>query len=158
MPRHQTMVASHGWYADITTNEQSKKGQKVEQIDYHHKSYQVIVLRLLIGLIADGSKKERHFFPPFRLLFTKYLYLCACICPLRLQKSLWRARPTGEALHCRKATLYACFDRLNLGNSNLDKTMQRWRLWMCILCAAGVCRGLIIRPHAYFWCIVYTPT
>ena len=75
------MVASHGWYADITTNEQSKKGQKVEQIDYHHKSYQVIVLRLLIGLIANGSKKERHFFPPFRIPFNKYLYLCACIAP-----------------------------------------------------------------------------
>ena len=70
------MVASHGWYADITTNEQSKKGQKVEQIDYHHKSYQVIVLRLLIGLIAEGSKKERHFFPPFRIPFNN-LYIFA---------------------------------------------------------------------------------
>jgi len=40
-------------------------------------------------------------------------------------------------------TVRFVFGHLNVGNSNThQRQTQRWRLRMCISCAAGVCRGL----------------
>ena len=63
-----------------------------------------------------------------------FAFALSCFTALDIATTLWKSD-----------TVRFVFDSLNVGNSLLDqRQMQRWRLRMCILCAAGVCRGLIM--------------